>query len=47
MNRFEQVSSDGRQMSLAEGVTHVWKWGGDGRVGACTVRSNASWVMIT
>ena len=30
MNRFEQVSSDGHQMSLAEGGSHVWKWGGPG-----------------
>ena len=59
MNKFEQVSRDGLQMSLAGG------WGGSldlclgvrpglGRVpwphvggGGCTVRSNASWVMVT
>ena len=48
MNKFEQVSSDGHQMSLAGGY-HVpcrgLDWG-KGR-GPSTVRSNASWVMIT
>ena len=71
MNKFEQVSSDGHQMSLlggrGEGVpmSHVGggRFGGlelggggfhapcpgeGGRPrGLCTLRSNASWVMVT
>ena len=46
-NNFEQVSSGGHQMSIARGEgVHVrlgagWGWG------ACTVRYNASWAMVT
>ena len=36
MNKFEQVSSEDRQMSLCYY-----------RGGPCTVSSNASWVMVT
>ena len=71
MNKFEQISSDGHQMSLVGGDqgwdegssdwgvlrSHVWVGGGAGAReevlrshvlgvgGACTVRSNVSWVM--
>ena len=51
MNKFEQVLSDGHQMSLAGG------WGEAGRVpsparshvwwGSYPVRYNASWEMVT
>ena len=50
VNVFEQVFSDGYQMSLTmvgvgpKGGSYLI--GGRGR-GACTVRSNASWVMVT
>ena len=48
VNKFEQVSSDGHQMSPAD-------WAGPGipclmsRKGpsSCTVRSNALWLMVT
>ena len=40
MNKFEQVSSDGHQMSLGGG-TRAGVWGG------YTLGSNASWVMDT
>ena len=48
VNKFEQVSSFGHQMSIVKGV-------GQGQRGvpvqredaACMVRSNATWVMIT
>ena len=48
VKKFEQVFSDDHQMSLVEGCGfHVWCLGirAEGRV--CTVRSNASWVMVT
>ena len=50
MNKFEQVSSDGHQMWLARGGVRP---GGDSVPwshvlgGGCTVKSNASWVMVT
>ena len=66
MNKLEQVSSDGHQMSLAgrgfgpQGVLSLMSLGEGGRTGFgvggssglmcrgdCTVRSNASWVMVT
>ena len=40
VNKFEQVSSDGHQMSLARGP-HV------SCLEVCTVRSNTSWVIVT
>ena len=48
MNKFEQVSTDGPQMSLAGRCPctvryHVWR--GLGR-GPCTVRYNSPWVMV-
>ena len=52
----KQVSNDGHQMSLAGGrgqswgMSHVWCLGGTAGAwmrGACTVRSNVSWVMVT
>ena len=54
MNKFEQVSSYGHQMSLAGG----WAWpelgvpclmarGAAAAGRGCTVKSNASWVMVT
>ena len=46
MNKFEQVSSDDHQMSLAGGRAGGPRsdfWGYE----PCTVRSNASWVMVT
>ena len=43
VNKFEQVYSDGHQMSPSGPISEV-----QGRAGGtCTVRSNASWVMIT
>ena len=58
MNKFEQVSSVGYEMSLGGfsgpgGVGGGVGWGvlcliSGGRAGGtCTVRSNASWVMVT
>ena len=54
MNKLEQVSSDGQQMSLAGWtrwwgplVSCSWRGGGVGGEGLCTVRSNAAWVMVT
>ena len=47
VNKIEQVSIDDHQISLARGslgVPDVPCWGGGG---ACTVSSNASWIMIT
>ena len=41
MNKFEHVSSDDHQMSLAGGFPGLMFEGG------CIVRSNASWVMVT
>ena len=50
VNKFEQVFSNCHQMSLAGGwaggVTCLVSRGGD-EARACTVRSNASWVMVT
>ena len=58
MNKFEQVNSDGHQISVAGGfscsisegslgvpISHVWR--GPGWGGVKTVRSNASWAMVT
>ena len=56
MNKFEQVSSDGHQMSLAEesqvswpglGVPGFMSGGGQSQGAACTMGSNTSWVMVT
>ena len=54
VNKFEPVSSDGHQISLAVGsgwevspMSDVQGAGGQGHTGACTVRTNASWVMMT
>ena len=57
INKVEQVSSDDHQMRLAGGwcgaELHVCCIGGRGTmyhvsgVGPCTVRSSASWVMVT
>ena len=45
MNKFEQVSSDGHQMSKPrDPKSDTWEGLGLGG-GGCTVRSNASWVM--
>ena len=49
MNKFEQVFSDGHQISLAgRGAERVpcLLSGGGGLGGPCTVRPNASWVMV-
>ena len=53
MNKFEQVSSDGHQMSLVGGAglgsggsPELKLWEGAGAREACTVRTNASWVMV-
>ena len=43
MKKFEQISSDGHQMPLA-GVEAGM---GGSMSGGRTVRSNASWVMVT
>ena len=49
MNNFEQVSSNAHQVRLAMGArglgAHVWR--GLGMETGCTVRFNASWVMVT
>ena len=54
VDKFDQVSSDGHKISLAEGLpcvggqgcgVHV-HWGPSAR-GACKVWSNVSWVMVT
>ena len=50
MNKFEQVSSDDHQMSVAGGRAGRFSGlmsKGAGAGGPCTVRSNASWVMVT
>ena len=40
VNKFQQVSSDGHQMSLTKGP-------GQEPRGPCTVRSHASWILVT
>ena len=49
LNKFEQVSSLGYQMSVRQGRALYRRWPGlRGRKRvSCTVRSNASWEMIT
>ena len=59
MNMFEQISSAGHQMSLAEDCTersHVQGWGGDQGwpvvrshvgEGGSKAKSDPSWVMVT
>ena len=70
MSKFEDVSSDDHQVSIAGGVrarvegtmSHVWEGARAGSYhvsclagggnwsqgeGPCTVRSNASWAMVT
>ena len=62
MNKFEQASSDGHQMSLVgmcgwegpcshvQGVSSPSLISGEGQSwagGVCTMRSNASWLMVT
>ena len=46
MNKFEQVSSDGHQMS-GRGCPHVPCVEGVGLGVPCTLRFNPSWVMVT
>ena len=43
VNKLEQISSDGQQMSVAEGGSHVWcpRAGG-----SCIVKFNASWAIV-
>ena len=51
VNKFEQVSSLGHQMSLAgagqEGFLYRGAAGTGVGAGLCMVRLNASWVMVT
>ena len=50
VNKFEKVSSDGHQMSRARRSLYSevpYLEGGLFGEGSCTVRSNASWVMVT
>ena len=48
MNKFEQVSGDGHQISLADVGTHILYLEGAGAGGGSyTVRSKPLWVMVT
>ena len=46
MNKFEQVSSDGHQMSQAGASSEAGDMLDIRGGGTCIVRSNASWAMV-